>query len=125
MPSLDGWLYGSGEANPYEAGAGREAAKNASESVRVVRNLEDRVDRLTLVCSALWSLLREKTGSTEEELLARVREIDLSDGKLDGKLARPPPATCGSCGRTFSSRHVRCLWCGAERAVGNAFDRAR
>jgi hypothetical protein len=124
MP-IDGWIFGPGGADPTGASTSHEASASAAAAARQVRNLEDRVDRLTLVCSALWSLLRERNGLTEEELMERVKEIDLADGRLDGKAPRQPPATCGACGRTFAARHARCLWCGAERAQGSAFDRVR
>lgn len=82
-----------------------------------------RMDRLVLVCMAMWSLLKEKTGVTEEELLKRVQEIDLSDGRLDGKV-RHSPATCKSCARPMSPRHLKCIYCGAARADASAFDTA-
>jgi hypothetical protein len=124
--TIDGWLLGAGgRVDPRAASTAHEANANAAAATRQVQDLEDRVDRLTLVCSALWSLLRERTGLTEEQLLERVKEIDLADGRLDGKVPRQAPATCGACGRTFAARHARCIWCGAERTAGGAFDRVR
>ena len=45
------------------------------------------IDTLALSCAAMWELLSEKLGVTEQELLAKIEEIDLRDGKLDGKIA--------------------------------------
>lgn len=104
--------------------AQRAAERSVSESataLRVVQEMEDRLDKLTLVCMALWSLLQEKTGVTEEDLVEKVREIDLKDGKLDGKV-RPRVAHCPSCNRKMSPRHKRCLYCGAENLSHTPFD---
>lgn len=48
------------------------------------------VDRLRLVCQALWELCSERLGVTEEELEEKVLEIDLRGGKADGKLSVRP-----------------------------------
>ncbi len=77
------------------------------------RQLEARLDALTLMSMAMWSLLEEKLGVTEAELAKRVEEIDLRDGKLDGRVS-PTLAECPSCGRRMSARHRHCLYCGAE-----------
>jgi len=49
---------------------------------------------------------------SDDELVQRITESDLSDGQLDGKVRRPP-ATCGGCGRTVSPRFPKCMYCGA------------
>lgn len=79
------------------------------------------LDKLGLVCQALWSLLQEKTGLTEQELLQRVTELDLKDGVLDGKYTKPP-VDCPSCGSKMSRKFNRCLFCGQACADGSAFD---
>jgi len=90
-----------------------QAEGQAQRAISSVDELEARLDRLALVTEALWTLLRERVGMTDEELIARVREVDLSDGVLDGKV-KHPASTCPGCGRTLSRRHVRCIYCGAE-----------
>lgn len=61
-------------------------AKDQTRRVRrEVDNVEDKLDKTLLVCQALWTLLREKLGVTEDELLERVTQLDLADGELDGK----------------------------------------
>jgi ribosomal protein S14 len=85
------------------------------------RSLEERLDRLSLICRAMWSILKEATEMTEQDLDERVKQIDLADGMLDGKVARVA-AQCEKCGRVMSRRHNRCLWCGEERLVDTIFD---
>ena len=79
--------------------------------LRDVGKYEEAIDRITLLNMALWSIIKEKLGVTDEELLKRVEEIDLSDGRLDGKV-RVQIATCPQCDRHMSSKHQRCLYCG-------------
>ena len=110
-----------GTVREATAGLDRQHAERAE---RKVKHHERRLDKLTLVCMALWSLLQEKTGLTEEDLLERIRQIDMADGVQDGK-AKKQIAKCPSCNRTMSPRHGRCLYCGAEDLTYSAFDAAR
>ena len=105
-------------------GPGGPGSVDRLEAQRIARHAESfnrRLDGLALVCVAMWSLLKDKTGLTEEDLLERVRQIDLADGQQDGA-ARRNVAKCPQCGRSMSSRHKRCLYCGAENLVYTAFD---
>src|SRR5437764_146547 len=110
-------LYGAGLAERAAADAGNRA----EAATRTVKELESRVEKLTLVNLAIWSLLREKTGLKEEDLLDRVRQIDLQDGVLDGKLSRNT-SECPKCHRVMSPRHKKCMYCGHEELVASAFD---
>lgn len=85
-----------------------------------VSALEARFEKLLMVCQAQWALLEETSALSEDELLDKLREIDLSDGLLDGKV-RVPVIECGSCGRKVGQRHERCLYCGAEREDDHPF----
>ena len=98
-----------------------QAARNAREAQREASAAEQQVDRLTLVCMAMWELLSAKTDLTEDDLIAKVREIDLRDGVEDGKLT-VQGKQCPSCNRVMSRRHSRCLYCGAEDLQSTAFD---
>lgn len=65
---------------------------------------------------ALWELLQQKAHVPEAEFMAKVQEIDLRDGKLDGKAGAAPARSCPSCQRMLSQRHRRCLYCGYQGA---------
>jgi hypothetical protein len=100
----------------------REVRERRQEAAAVsILALNERVDKLSLVCLAMWSLLQDKTGLSEEELMERVRLIDLADGVPDGKVTRTV-RRCVQCGRTMSPRHRKCLYCGAEELKESAFD---
>ena len=54
-------------------------------------------------------------GCTDAELVRRVNEIDLRDGRLDGKVANETIAPdCTHCGRKIIGNRPVCLYCGAE-----------
>ncbi|HKQ48422.1 MAG TPA: hypothetical protein VJZ71_10165 [Phycisphaerae bacterium] len=89
------------------------ARRDARDAKRDASVLEERLDRLTLMSAAMWSLLSERLGVVEDELVKRVQELDLSDGKLDGKIGLNI-GECPKCRRQLSKRHRRCLYCGHE-----------
>jgi hypothetical protein len=83
--------------------------------------VNQRLDQLLLVVQAMWSLLQEKTGLTDAELMARVTELDARDGTADGRVTRPP-VKCAKCGATVARKFNRCLFCGEPYTAGSAFD---
>ncbi|MCA9271903.1 MAG: hypothetical protein KDA31_02540 [Phycisphaerales bacterium] len=96
----------------HAASAQAESASRKSGEIRsAVYELENRTDRLALTTMAMWALMSEKLGITEQELEDKITEIDLSDGKLDGKV-RVEAQSCPSCGRKLSKRHHKCMYCG-------------
>ncbi len=88
-----------------------------------IAETEERLERLALICQAMWSLLEEKTDLTEDDLVKRVTEIDLKDGRLDGKYEKPL-VKCEECGATISQRFGKCLFCGKEYTDGTVFPQA-
>ena len=92
-----------------------------SASKTELRHLEDRVDRLSLICMAMWSLIRDKTDVTEEELIERFKLMDLMDGVEDGKASRSV-SKCVQCNRPMHARHKTCIYCGHAKLVQSAFD---
>jgi hypothetical protein len=92
----------------------QDAARAEGTARRVgtdVIELEARLDRTVLACEAMWTILRDKLGVTDEQLIERINDVDLSDGQLDGKV-RKTPASCPSCGRTISRKFPKCMYCG-------------
>ncbi len=65
--------------------------------------LKERVDRLTLICRALWSFIRENQNLEEKELAMRIEKIKTKAGEK-----------CPSCGRPISKSLNKCLYCGDE-----------
>lgn len=91
-----------------------EAQFDAKKALREIGQLEDKVDRLSLLCHALFEELEKHTGFSESQLKAKMVEIDLRDGKLDGKLSEIKQKNCPDCGHKVKSTRANCFWCGAK-----------
>ncbi len=120
-PLLFGYAASTTGGAAAAAGEAARARSTAGSAKREVTNLEDRLDRLSLVCMAMWSLIQDKTKLTEDDLLERVKMIDLMDGVEDGKASRSIQK-CHACNRVMAQRHRKCLYCGAEKLAQSAFD---
>lgn len=93
-----------------------ESVSRAATDVRTQNEfIQCDVEKLFMLTEALWTILKEKHGCTDEELVRRVQEIDLRDGKLDGKVAKVKP-DCPKCSRKLMGKRPVCLYCGAEVA---------
>ena len=88
-----------------------EAKGDARDAKRNTAEVDAKLERALLACEAMWTLLRDKLGMTDVDLLKRINEIDLSDGKLDGKVRRSA-VSCPSCNRTIARRFPKCMYCG-------------
>ncbi len=76
-----------------------------------------------MITEALWSILKEQHGYSDEELVKRVSEIDMRDGALDGRVATEESRVCPECNRSHIARNrPRCLYCGA-RITNDPFER--
>ena len=70
------------------------------------------IERLLMIAEALWTILKEKHGYTDADLIQRVAMIDARDGRIDGRVAASPPQPCPHCGRIVERKRPRCLYCG-------------
>ncbi len=113
-------------AQNYIAQIDSQQARNmAQESGLSAEKANRNIERLYMVVQAMWELLAEKTGLTHADLDAKVKEIDLRDGRLDGKdSTQTIPCVCKQCGRTILSGLTSCTWCGAI-IDDNAFRHSR
>jgi hypothetical protein len=66
-----------------------------------------------MITQALRTILKEEHGYTEEGLQRRIESIDLTDGKLDGRVAKTENPDCPQCGRKLMGKKPLCLYCGA------------
>lgn len=107
----------TGVSNAY--GVASEAVKNPPPqspklpSTEAITQLERRVNRLSLVCQAMWEMIRENTNITDQQLADKVLEVDLRDGQTDGRIA-PASEECPNCHKPTNSRRPTCLSCGVE-----------
>ena len=105
LGSVWGRSHMGSDTGPTEGKANR-----ANRSAEAVGN---RLERALVTMEAMWTLLRERFGVTDEELVERIVEIDLSDGVLDGKVRRPA-LECHACKRKIPRRFPRCMYCGID-----------
>jgi hypothetical protein len=113
LPMIAGYVMGQRAAARASAmGVVASAITGSSHSVTA---LDERVDRLLMVIEAMWSLLREN-GYTDEQLAARIKELDEADGAADGRRL-PPAIVCRSCDSKVPAGLPRCQICGTETGV--------
>lgn len=99
----------------------KDAQRAALDAKAAVAELSERLDHVSLLLQAVWTLARDKLGATDEELAQRVQDLDLSDGQLDGKV-RHAAEPCPNCRRLISANRIRCLYCGEKRGDTSLFD---
>ena len=101
--------YGlAAQAATQDSAAAKSQASQAAERVRI---LEANLSKVLMINEALWEILRDKLDLTDEDLNAKLYEIDMRDGVLDGKNQRSI-SECPSCQRKVSPRHPACIYCG-------------
>lgn len=108
-----------------QIGAAQEAAAEAQNRAQTAQELflqmEKRVNHLALHCQAMWELLRERAEFSEDQLVAKVLEVDLRDGRNDGRISMQI-TDCPSCGRKTNSKRTSCVICGVELPKAHAFE---
>jgi hypothetical protein len=109
-------LIGSAVASTAQASAAQAAAQDAR---RKATGLEEKIEaarydieRLLMITEAFWTLLKQQHGYTDTDLATLVTEIDLRDGRLDGRVAVSPPQPCPFCGHTLTKKRPFCIYCG-------------
>ncbi|MFI4912526.1 MAG: hypothetical protein ACIAQZ_12745 [Sedimentisphaeraceae bacterium JB056] len=79
-----------------------------------IKRLAKKLDKVLLINEAMWEILRDEHGYTDEKLKKKIREVDLRDGVEDGKNQPREALTCPSCGRNSLRRNRNCMYCGTE-----------
>jgi uncharacterized protein YigA (DUF484 family) len=121
-------LFQQGQINNLTDGRLSQLEKEKSQDRKAdatderVRELEQRHEQLKLVTLALWSLLRDRLGLSEAELRRYVEQIDLLDGKRDGKASMSrEKTTCAGCNRSVIGTSAVCVYCGTSLKRGTSF----
>ena len=73
-----------------------------------IRELTQRHEQLKLVTMAMWTLLKEHCGLTESDLRKYIEQVDMMDGKLDGRINTKEQCKCSGCQRTLLTTALAC-----------------
>jgi sigma54-dependent transcription regulator len=98
----------------------QDTQAQAEAAQRVAVELNAKIDRLALICRAMFELLQPSSGISEAQLAAKIQEIDERDGQADGRMM-PRGQVCPKCGATMSARFGRCLFCGHRDPAASPF----
>ena len=120
------WLFGSARRWEEEANDADQIVRQAPpprdrQTEAQIKELSAAIDKLILITRAMWEITAEEKGLTDEDLINKVNEIDLRDGKADGKM-QTAIRQCPSCGRNLFIGHRKCLYCGAEDTGRGPFE---
>lgn len=99
----------------------QSAKLTAQANLEGIAYMRSQIDTLTLANQAMWELLSERHGLTEHDLRQKMEEVDLRDGKLDGKLTRTEIKQCNECGHKVGKHRENCYWCGANLIIDTSF----
>ena len=83
--------------------------------------LQRRHEQLKLVTLALWTMLKDHTGLSENDLKKYVHKIDLMDGKQDGRANTVENTECSGCKRHILTTSIVCPYCGSYLSPNNVF----
>ena len=103
------------------AGEATGAKVKVDQVYNKVVELEKRLNRITLTSQAMWELIQDLSGWSDDEILNRIQEMDLRDCQLDGKLGATF-TECPNCNAKVNSRRGYCMICGTEVQVGGIFE---
>ncbi|MBN1844515.1 MAG: hypothetical protein JW810_02450 [Sedimentisphaerales bacterium] len=103
--------YGSlVDASPA-AHDGVEAKSKASQLAGRLKLAEANIAKIMMIQEAMWEIVRDALKLSDDDLNAKLCEVDMRDGKLDERNQRPI-RPCPACGRNVSGRHPACIYCG-------------
>jgi hypothetical protein len=101
--------------------AATDAKHLADESIQRADDVLERLDKLSLLCQAMWELLSERCQVTRDELMERVLEVDLRDGRADGRIGESI-LECPHCKNPVNSRFPKCVVCGTTVVTQHPFE---
>ena len=121
-PMFAGWAATEMARRNAEATTAENAQREARDAKSRLELLQADVERLLMITEALWTVLKQQHGLTDEDLAKLVADIDLRDGRLDGRVAPSAPHPCPQCGHMLGKRRPFCYFCGAA-VPGDPFER--
>ena len=88
---------------------------NLDESELSAVSMRQDIEKLYMLVEALWLIVKETSGLKDEDLIELLKQIDLQDGKIDGRnSSNATVRKCANCGRTLLRGQSKCAYCCAE-----------
>jgi hypothetical protein len=101
----------------YRIADAKATATQAADKIQNLldeqRHLERRIERLLLINSAMWELLKEHLPLSDIELRSKILEVDAADGTVDGRMGSRL-RVCKHCEKMLHPKHDKCLYCGHD-----------
>lgn len=95
---------------------------SVDESELSAVSMRQDIEKLYMLVEALWCIVKETSRLGDEDLIELVKQIDLQDGRLDGRnSANAGILKCSNCGRTILKGQAKCIYCGGEIKDGSLF----
>lgn len=87
----------------------RETHTESDDNNERIRKLESKLNNLSLVTEALWTLLNKRTKLTNEDLATSIQEVVQSR-----RTREETKLVCLKCKMQNSINHKKCMYCGGE-----------
>lgn len=107
-----GYTMGQRTASRAASLARSAAVADGTMHSNRIEDLNERIDRLLMIVRGMWALMEEQ-GTTPEQLMAKIEELDGQDGEVDGRV-RPQVAECPACQSKVAPNLRACQLCGTE-----------
>ena len=118
-PMMSGYGFSGGYAQ-----ATATAAENTAREARTgVELTQHDIDRLLMITEAMWTLMKQEHGYTDDVLVKLIEQIESRKVVVDGVAVKAPPLTCPSCGRANQANRPFCIYCGKPLTGENPFAR--
>ncbi|HKI68018.1 MAG TPA: zinc ribbon domain-containing protein [Verrucomicrobiae bacterium] len=112
----------SGYPGGYAMASATAAESSAREARTDVELFKHDLDRLLMITEALWTLMKQEHGYTDDVLIKLIQDIDKRKVVVEGVAAKEPPLVCPACGRLNQAKRSFCMYCG-KPISGNPFAR--
>lgn len=109
------WFINQAGAGIQAEGDASTARTNAANALSRSEEVSYRLGAIELAVETLIRLGVDQSKFSEEEFLAKAREIDAEDGIIDGRRdLNRMRKICDKCGKPSGGTKASCMWCGAD-----------
>jgi hypothetical protein len=96
----------------FAANAAASAESAANEAKTDVEIFKHDIDRLLLITEALWTLMKQQQGYTDDVLVGLIQDIEKQKAAAYANATKDAPAPCPFCGRLNTATRSFCMYCG-------------